>query len=302
MGNAWSPGCSSQPSTESVAPVELQVVSSSSESSVESHSENVQIVQVPFPCRESSLNKVTWFIVDLFYEPKLKRGATPLVHRCIRTYGWTESYARRVLKAYKQFLELKTQTEDWHGKKLVAPVAVDQLWLQHALDLPNYVHDCTLLCGHVVFYDPDRDLASRESQIRRMEATYQSAKERFGDELDEDLWTFDSSGLAPSLDSPRAHNNAGEPSKEAAPAESMIKIGFEDIVSDAQYYFIVHPDESFGKAFSAVAKRLQVSVEEMEFVSIGQSVLMDQTPRMLEMQAGGIIQILHTQKDDPPEE
>ena len=40
------------------------------------------------------------------------QGATALVKRCMRVYGWSLEKSRKVLKAYRQFLTLKKEHED----------------------------------------------------------------------------------------------------------------------------------------------------------------------------------------------
>jgi hypothetical protein len=121
--------------------------------------------------RKNYFNDKTWWLVDTNpiggEEMMSRQGATPLVKRCMRTHGWNESKARKVLNAYRQFLSLKKEMKDWD---LSPCYLVDQMWRSHILDVVNYCHDMMLLCGHVVGYNPDRALDHVEKQ-RRDETT-----------------------------------------------------------------------------------------------------------------------------------
>jgi hypothetical protein len=46
-------------------------------------------------------------------------GAGLLLKRCLRETNWTPEYALKVVKAYRQFMELKRVLEDWDAKILV---------------------------------------------------------------------------------------------------------------------------------------------------------------------------------------
>jgi hypothetical protein len=109
----------------------------------------------------------------------------------MRTHGWDETKARKVLNAYRQFLSLKKETKDWNANILSPCYLVDQMWQSHILDVVNYCHDMMLLCGHVIGYNPDRTLNHVEKQ-RRDETTHKLL-ERFGSEYDKAIWGFSSS-------------------------------------------------------------------------------------------------------------
>ena len=47
------------------------------------------------------VSESTWWMVDL--DAQVKQGATPLVKRCMRVYGWDAQKSRMVLAAYRQF-------------------------------------------------------------------------------------------------------------------------------------------------------------------------------------------------------
>jgi len=66
--------------------------------------------------RENEFTSQHWWLVDLHAEPRLEQGATPLVRRCMIVHGWDEVKARKVLKAYRQFLHIKKSKEDWDAE------------------------------------------------------------------------------------------------------------------------------------------------------------------------------------------
>jgi small ubiquitin-related modifier len=142
-------------------------------------------IRVLVPVRENEFNARSWWMVDLTCQTR--QGATPLVARCMRTYGWKEVYARRVLKAYKQFLELKTLKKDWTASILSPCQDVDQMWHEHILDVVNYCHDTMILCGQVVGHDPD-GMLDIQAKEERTKTTKEALKLSFGDDYDTEMW------------------------------------------------------------------------------------------------------------------
>jgi hypothetical protein len=140
--------------------------------------------------RPNHFNASTWGMVDLNHRPHINQGATLLVARCMRAYGWSESRTRKVLKAYRQFLELKKIKGDWNAETLSPSTDVDLMWHQHILDVVSYSHDCMLLCGHVVGHNPDGGLDD-EARAERRKTTVGALKEHFGEEVDVTVWSND---------------------------------------------------------------------------------------------------------------
>jgi hypothetical protein len=122
-------------------------------------------------------------------EPKPTRGATPLVERCMRVHGFSEGFSRRVLKGYRQFMELKSVMNDWNELKLSPSVPINQMWEQHLLDNLNYTEDCLLLFGRVIGHNPDGVLDGQALRDRVM-TTKIAFQARYGDDLDQDVWDF----------------------------------------------------------------------------------------------------------------
>lgn len=137
--------------------------------------------------KEEKIEK--WWEVNRKHDPALTRGATPLVERCMRVLGWNEAYAKRTLRGYRQFMELKSVMNDWQETKLSPPIAIQQMWEQHILDNLNYTDDCFLLFGRVIGHDPDCALNERNT-IDRVKTTKIAFQARYGADLDPEVWDF----------------------------------------------------------------------------------------------------------------
>lgn len=137
--------------------------------------------------KEEKIEK--WWEVNRKHDPPLTRGATPLVERCMRVHGFSENFARRVLKGYRQFMELKSVMNDWQGQKLSPPVPIQQMWEQHLIDNLNYTDDCFLLFGRVIGNDPDASLDTKATSDR-VKTTKIAFQARYGDDLDPEVWIY----------------------------------------------------------------------------------------------------------------
>jgi hypothetical protein len=122
-------------------------------------------------------------------EPSPTRGATPLIERCMRVHGFSEIFSKRVLKGYRQFMELKSVMNDWQEMKLSPSIPILQMWEQHLLDNLNYTEDCLLLFGRVIGHNPDGILDGSALQ-ERISTTKIAFQARYGDDLDQDVWDF----------------------------------------------------------------------------------------------------------------
>lgn len=122
-------------------------------------------------------------------EPAPTRGATPLVERCMRIHGFSEDFATRVLKGYRQFMELKAVMNDWVELKLAPSNPINEMWELHLLDNLNYTEDCLLLFGRVIGHNPDAILDGPALKARVM-TTQIAFQARYGDDLDQDVWDF----------------------------------------------------------------------------------------------------------------
>jgi len=101
----------------------------------------------------------------------------------------SEMFAKRVLKGYRQFMELKSVMNDWQGQKLSPPIPISQMWEQHLIDNLNYTDDCFLLFGRVIGHDPDACLDVRQTR-ERINTTKIAFQARYGDDLDPEVWIY----------------------------------------------------------------------------------------------------------------
>jgi hypothetical protein len=138
--------------------------------------------------KEDKIEK--WWEVNRKHDPPLSRGATPLVERSMRVLGWNEVFAKRTLKGYRQFMELKSVMNDWQETKLSAPLAIQQMWAQHLLDNLNYTDDCFLLFGRVIGHNPDANVHNERALIDRVKTTKIAFQARYGADLDPEVWDF----------------------------------------------------------------------------------------------------------------
>lgn len=156
--------------------------------------------------KEDKIEK--WWEVNRKHDPPLTRGATPLVERCMRNHGWSESFAKRTLKGYRQFMELKSVMNDWQETKLAAPMPIQQMWEQHILDNLNYTDDCFLLFGRVIGHDPDAILHERAT-FDRIKTTQIAFQARYGNDLDPDVWDWGMSDETMAIDAEDPSNHVG---------------------------------------------------------------------------------------------
>ncbi|CAJ1937500.1 unnamed protein product [Cylindrotheca closterium] len=78
-------------------------------------------------------------------------GALRLLHRCQAEYGWDLEAAKRIVKAYKDFLHAASFLPSNHW--LMPCPLVDQIWQLHIWDTQHYESDCQLLMGRIVHYN-----------------------------------------------------------------------------------------------------------------------------------------------------
>ncbi|KAL3927663.1 MAG: hypothetical protein SGBAC_012990 [Bacillariaceae sp.] len=79
-------------------------------------------------------------------------GAVRLLQRCQTEYGWDFVSAKRIVMAYKDFLQAISflpTSDHW----LVPCPLVHQIWQLHVCDTQHYANDCNLLMGRIVHYN-----------------------------------------------------------------------------------------------------------------------------------------------------
>ena len=115
-------------------------------------------------------------------------GAT-LLKRVQRRLGLKEREAKSALVAYKKFLELKAEHEDWDAKKLSPPPLVDEVWHLHVLDTQAYGPAMRKAFGRIVHHDPDGD-KDADARAERIVATRGALRGLFKTRYDKKIWTW----------------------------------------------------------------------------------------------------------------
>jgi hypothetical protein len=103
-------------------------------------------------------------------------------------YGWDAVKALGVLRAYRQFLSIKTFLGDYNAKFLSPSASVDRMWHLHIVDTQNYASDCKLLCGgRFLPHNPRgaQEGAERDARRRRTRETLLLYKAELGLEYEE---------------------------------------------------------------------------------------------------------------------
>jgi small ubiquitin-related modifier len=223
--------------------------------------------QVSVFSRPSDFNATTWYMIDLEHRPRITQGATPLVARCMRVHHWPESKARKILKAYRQFLVLKKVKEDWNAEILSPSAEVDLMWHQHILDVVNYSHDCMLLCGHVIGHNPDGGLDD-SARAERRRVTQAALTEHFGAEAVDNI--------PPTVVEPRKD------------PRGAITICIRDQTGEETFFKILLRVRMV-TVFEVYARRKGVGAHSLRFLLDGGGILNDQTPEMLGLDEGDVI-------------
>jgi hypothetical protein len=265
--------------------------------------------QNPFriTARVNRFDENTWWMVDLDREPRPTQGATPLVRRCMNAYGWSEEYARKVSKAYEQFLCIKKVKEDWNAEILSPSVSVDQMWHQHILDNVNYNHDSMLLCGHIVGHNPD-GMYDRETKRQRREATANALLENFDrdrlDMMSEGVWSqvFEQTNEQPggqeaqtneqpqpggqeaqTNEQPQTGGQEAQINEQPQPGgQEAITIFIQDYTSEKMFYSI-RMTTLMGRVFDKYAAQKGVAADSLRFLLDAERIDPTATPRMLEL-------------------
>lgn len=185
--------------------------------------------------------------------------------RCQREYLWNEAKCRRVLNAYRQFLELKKIFEDWDATILSPSQVVDQMWHQHLLDVTNYCHDTILLCGHVVGHNPDGALDG-PAKAARTKTTRDALFEHFGFDYNKEMW------LIPT----ELHEEERIDSK--IPIELKLRDQKREII-----WFKLTRYQKLSKLFNRYAKITGVAVHDLRFLFRGERIYESDTPFDLEL-------------------
>ncbi len=250
-------------------------------------------------------------------EPAPTRGATPLIERCMRVHNFSEDFARRVLKGYRQFMELKAVMSDWQELKLAPSVSINQMWELHLLDNLNYTEDCLLLFGRVIGHNPDGvlDGPALKERILTTQIAFQA---RYGSDLDSDVWdygddwnkdtmakptlnkgfdTLESSssnrGRLPVASrgeaersasvprSPRRVNASKAPTSASPGGNEPITIFLRDQNTSEETYFSLRYKSTLRIVFTVFAERRGLNQDSLKFTYNGQQLTGYETPHSL---------------------
>ena len=226
-------------------------------------------------------------------------GATPLVKRCVREYGWSWAFADRVLQGYKKFLQLKKDLSDWDHKILSPSIPVDKMWHMHILDVANYIKDCELLCGRLVGHNPD-GMLDAETRNRRVETTKHILQNQLGESLDAGVWDFGaveggvgdnngSDGESPDRKRRRVKEDGGGDVASVRLA-ILIKDG-----NGEETQFKISQTTKMGKVFKAYSERKGISPSTLRFLLDGEEVEDHHTAQYLELEDGDQIDAILNQ-------
>eukprot|EP00985_Skeletonema_marinoi_P010601 scaffold4961_cov124-Skeletonema_marinoi.AAC.6 len=249
------------------------------------------------PPREDDFNEKTWWMVDLSpVEEASLQGASALVKRCMRTYSWDEAKARKVLAAYRQFIMLKKNLQDWDANILSPCYLVDQMWHCHILDVVNYCHDMMLLCGHVVGHNPDGALDYVAKQ-KRDDTTRASLEEHFGS-YGEEIWDY-----SPDTASENVSNVANQSEAEGAANEEESGAATPGVITihmksgegeEAMTLLIVQRTIRMETVFNTFAASKKVTPSSLTFSLNGESIDENKTLEELDLKDDDIIDCLPT--------
>eukprot|EP00984_Skeletonema_dohrnii_P018538 scaffold8681_cov96-Skeletonema_dohrnii-CCMP3373.AAC.3 len=231
-------------------------------------SDTPNIVTTP---REDAFNATTWWMVDLTpIGGSSPQGASALVKRCMRTHGWDEAKARKVLDAYRQFIILKKELKDWDANILSPCHLVDQMWHCHILDVVNYYHDMMLLCGHVVGHNPEGALDSAGKQ-KRDDTTRASLIDHFG-RYDEEVWDYSPDEASETEGTDESDDSSSE-SEENSVCEddSIITLTSNRVAirvrdqSGNEFPFLMNSSTQLVKVFDAFAAKVGRDASDLRF-------------------------------------
>lgn len=143
------------------------------------------MIHRPICCKKHDFSRESWWMID-FENYNGDQGATGLMKRCMKAYDWNNvDSVREILKAYRQFLTLKSELDTTTiGAMLLPSCLVDQMWYQHSLNHETYCHDMRMLYGRPILRNPNgAKLDAPEATKQMMQARYDSTRTRTKTEL-----------------------------------------------------------------------------------------------------------------------
>merc|ERR1711865_1294826 len=195
-------------------------------------------------------------------------------------------FARRTLKGYRQFMELKSVMNDWQELKLAPSVPINQMWELHLLDNLNYTEDCLLLFGRVIGHNPDTilDGSALKERIMTTQIAFQA---RYGDDLDQDVWDFGDDWNKDTMSKPnpiKKFESLEISSRGRLPVASgnePITIFLRDQNTGEETYFSLRYKSTLRIVFTVFAERRGLNQDSLKFSYTGQQLTGYETPHSL---------------------
>lgn len=217
---------------------------------------------------------------------------TSLIPRCVRVHGWNDEACTHVLKAYRQFMELKVHHEDWDAIILSPPRLVDQMWHQHILNVQHYVKSCTAYCGNLIGHNPDGalDVAARAERVK---TTQISVTARFGKgNVNAEIWSFGTTTPQSDSNNKRARSDSDASSNK----EDRITIRIRDHITGDETFWKIKPSSKMSTVFDPYAQAIGIqNAGLLRFLLDGERIEEDQTPQFLEIHNQDQIDVLREQ-------
>jgi len=197
-----------------------------------------------------------------------------LVTRLVRTIGVKEDKAKKVLRAYKQFLVLKAEGDDFDATKLSPPPLVDEMWHLHVLDTKRYQRQCLQAFDRVIHHDPDGG-ADAVARATRIGSTHLALTKRFGNSFSKRIWCWT------------------EPPPSKDPVESPTKILWIRLrdQTGAETWYKIKTTTNLDKVFIAYAELMGVNATSLRFLVDGTRVNYGDklTPESVLMEDGEVV-------------
>ena len=141
--------------------------------------------------------------------------------RCMKAFGWSEIFAEKSVKGYRQFIKLKYQHECYGRTTSVVlqpSPTVEHVWQQHVLDMGHYLKACDKYCGETIVHcsnnNGDGDACIRTTQI--------ALKSLFGRDVDAEVWSF---GDKSNADEKQAIKSEADSKPNMATSETVSGVG-----------------------------------------------------------------------------
>lgn len=205
-----------------------------------------------------------------------------LVTRLVRTIGVKEDKAKKVLRAYKQFLVLKAEGDDFDATKLSPPPLVDEMWHLHVLDTKRYQRQCLQAFDRVIHHDPDGG-ADAVARATRIGSTHLALTKRFGNSFSKRIWCW--------TEPPPSKDPVESPTeKVAVVVGDPLHIRLRD-QTGAETNYKIKTTTNLDKVFIAYAKRKGINATSLRFYVDGTRVNYgrEETPETILMENGVLV-------------